>query len=220
MVVPAIEPREVSDLRDLLHIVPPPVRAGGIPLAGWERLAVVLQTLQHEEPAVLAVEFLDRPPLSIDWSRGYFWWDVPVGTAAFAPRISRLRMARGVRLPHVLEDPNDIPQLVWLMGQSAFDGGTAWWATPGARYTLDRWPDLGSLPHTPAQMRMTALLGTDAFTVEELAAAARVPDVEAQRLITALDLLGLLGVREGEPLRRPRRASGGLFARLRTRFGD
>lgn len=218
MVVPAIEPAEVSDLRSLLVVVPPPTRHGSGPAVGWTRLALAMHDLAGQ-PGIFAVEFSDRTPLSIDWSRGYYWWETDAAAFLGQPPITRLRVAKGVRLPHVLEDPQDLEGLVWLVGLRAFDGGTPWWADGDERYSLDRWPDLGSLPHTPAQMHMTALLGTGDFDVTELAETAGVEVEEARRLVTALDLMGLLAVRPGTGSRRRRRAGGGLLGRLRSRLG-
>lgn len=211
MTVPAVEPREISDLRDLLQTVPP---RAGLPLVGWERLAVVLHELEREEPAVVAVEFDDRPPLSIDWSRRLYWWDMPVQSVGIPPIIMRLRVARGVRLPSVLEHPRPVDGLLWMMGMHVFDGGPADWADPDARYTLERWPDLGSLPHTGAHMRLAALLGTATFTVAELAAAAGCEEPDARRLVTSLDLMGVLTTNAPAATSRGRRSGGGLRQRL------
>ena len=218
-----IQPEDVSTLLERFTVVPAATRSGGIPATGWARLAMALHPLHGTSDAIVLVDLADGSTIVIDWGRRDYWWHggsvVPI-----EPTITNVRLFRGAgaRLPYMVEQPDDLQTLLWHVGVHAFPNAIAWWFADAARYQLSGWPDFTSVQHTPDQVRMTALLGTAPFTAGELAAAAGVDLVDAQRLLNALSLMAL--VREipievgDEPTtvaERPR----GLFARLRARLG-
>ncbi|HET9048898.1 MAG TPA: hypothetical protein VFN29_08070 [Chiayiivirga sp.] len=79
----------------------------------------------------------------------------------------------------------------WLFGMSA-PAGLAPWLQRDDSYGLRRWPDFGRLARNGGMMAMCALLANRACTVAELARKGEQPLVEAERLLTALSLAGLL----------------------------
>jgi hypothetical protein len=174
--------------------------------------------------AVVTIEFADHPPLAFDLAKRAFLWSelveefprsVTVLRARIEDPLDALTMAR---LPW-----RDAEPLLWSIGLAAFPTGSAGWLHNGHRYRLTRWPNLAILPHTSNQMRMVALLANAAMTSEELARVAKVDEVEAKTLITALSLIGLLAEQPVEatsaPVVRERDESRGLFRRLRDRLG-
>jgi hypothetical protein len=119
--------------------------------------------------------------------------------------------------------------LLWWIGLHAFGDEPAPWLVPGARYRLRRWPSLSGVAVDLDQVRMIAMLGNAFATAAELAAAAHTRIEDAQRLINALTLAGIL--RRSVDALPPAAALGnglgavsgnptvGLFARLRERWG-
>jgi hypothetical protein len=57
---------------------------------------------------------------------------------------------------------------------------------------LSRWPNFTEHVSPLTQMRMTAMLGNMYLNAEELAAAAEVDQTEAQALLNAFSLMGVL----------------------------
>ena len=206
--------------------VPAATRSGGIPAQGWARVALVLQGLHRTAHAIILVELAEHGNLAIDWGRKDYWWNGAPATFPTDPTVVSVRMMRGedAELPFMLEAPAPLEPLLWMIGLLAFPTSPAWWLTEDARYRAIRWPNYTVIDHTPEQMRMTAMLGGAPMTAQELAASAGVELGDAQQLVNALGLLGLLRevpITESDapvivaeaPTQRK-----GLFARLRARL--
>ena len=210
--------------------VPAATRQGGIPATGWGRVAMALLALRGESDALLLIDLADDSLIVIDWGRKDYWWQGSTGVFPERPTVSKVRVYRGdgARLPFMLEQPSELPSLLWLVGIHAFPSSPAWWLGESMAYRLTRWPDFAMLAVDPDDVSMTALLSKSALTAAELAAAAGVEVNRAQRLINALSLMGLVretpavvrqvpvAVTPVESAPEPKR---GLFSRLRTRLG-
>ena len=189
---------------------------------------MALLGLRGESDALLLVDLADDALIVVDWGRKDYWWQGGSGVFPERPTVSKVRVYRGdgARLPFMLEQPSELPSLLWLVGINAFPSSPAWWLGESMAYKLTRWPDFAALAVDPDDVSMTALLSKSALTAHELAAASGADLNKAQRLINALSLMGL--VRETPAVVRqtpvvaveatpePKR---GLFSRLRTRLG-
>jgi hypothetical protein len=114
----------------------------------------------------------------------------------------------------------DLDGLLWMIGRAAFPGRPASWLRAGERYRLSRWPNITAFGITAEEVRMTALLGSGSYSATDLALDGGVSAADAQRLINAFSLMGILYSVAGEPEPvRPPAARGGLFRRLRDRLG-
>jgi hypothetical protein len=110
------------------------------------------------------------------------------------------------------------------MGINSFGGGAAFWLAPGERYRLTRWPNLTRHSHNMSHVKMIAVLGNANASTAELAAFAGVEESEAQRLINALSLMGIVSRSSEAPAATmaPQTAAvkrQSLFGRLRKRLG-
>ena len=207
---------------DLPSPPPAPVDHGD---AGWTGAAIAVRSiLQISTPLLLRLSPSNEEPLYIDFRHHAYTWTVPIARfPASAASVEVETEPAPPGSPPLFELPGqNLDNLLWAIGLHSFGGASASWLRAGERYRLTRWPNFTELPHTIDQMRMTSLLGTAPFTAGELAVAAGVDLVDAQRLLNALSLMAL--VREipieagDEPVviaERPR----GLFARLRARLG-
>ena len=219
---------DVGTLLDKFVAVPAATRHGGIPATGWARVAMALLGLRGESEALLLIDLADDALIVVDWGRKDYWWQGGTGVFPEQPTISKVRVYRGdgARLPFMLEQPSELPALLWLVGIHAFPTSPAWWLGESMAYRLTRWPDFAALAVDPDDVSMTALLSKSALTSHELAAAAGVDLNKAQRLINALSLMRL--VRETPPVVHQApvavaapvvESKRGLFSRLRARLG-
>lgn len=186
----------------------------------------MLQGLHRTARAIILVELAEHGNLAIDWGRKDYWWNGAPASFPADPTVVSVRMMRGddASLPFMLEQPAPLEPLLWMIGLNAFPTSQAWWLSDNTRHRAIRWPNYTIIEHTPDQMRMTALLGGAPMTAAELAATARVELADAQQLVNALGLLGLLRdvpidessaplvVAEAPAQRK------GLFSRLRARL--
>jgi len=221
-----ISPDDVSTLLERFTVVPAATRSGGIPATGWARLAMALQPLHGSSDVLLIADLADGTSIVIDWGRRDYWRYGGSGIFPVDATVTNVRIYRapGARLPYLVEQPDDLSTLLWYVGLHAFPDATAWWFADNCRYQLTRWPDLTSLVHSPDQVRMTALLGAGIYTADELGRAAGVSMRDAQTLINALGLMGLLRetpVLAGSPVVQvATERKLGLFGRLRARLGN
>lgn len=144
------------------------------------------------------------------------------GTEAL--RVTRLPDPEAIRaLPHA---PAHI-EVLWRLGLAA--GGEVLLPPFTSEHilALTRWPDFGRLTHQPMHVQLAARLVRRPHTVDELAAAARVPVGEVRRFVNAAALVGLVETRPTPasappppqdatpPPARPR----GLFRSIRAALG-
>lgn len=193
----------------------------------WSRLALRLRSaIELGEDLLLEVIPDGDEPLVIDVADRTFWWhrsltDLP----------ERVRSLVITPIDHRTFDPGgagvDLEPLLWQIAHASFDGGRARWLKPGDRYKLRRWPNLTALPHDSEQVRAMSILGQASLTAEEFASVAQIEPLDADRLLSALSLMGLLRVQPAGSggtsaapviIAQPRR-EGGLFAKLRGLFG-
>lgn len=205
-----------------------------VPSFGWTGVAIALHRLQQEPSAsIVTVRVPGHLPLTIDVDANAYWWDTPLEAFPTDPTdVEVVTVAKDPAQEATRQPGADLDALLWLIGNHSFLGELAWWLQRHDRYRLVRWPNLTTLPHTPDQMRMTAMLGYAFLPVDELANAAETDPAEARRLVNAFSLMRLLRsespapadlagtpepVVDPAPLVRPQR--GGLFRRLRDRLG-
>jgi hypothetical protein len=91
-----------------------------------------------------------------------------------------------------LREPIDVDERIWLIAHDSFDDEDSDVFVADERFKLTRWPQLGLHSQTLNQMRMTAMLDLMFLSVHELALAADVVETEAQRLVRAFSLMGIL----------------------------
>jgi hypothetical protein len=119
--------------------------------------------------------------------------------------------------------------LLWNVGRSSFHGGLAPWLSPTAPYRLTAWPDFTGVFHTTFHLRLTAHLANHVSTVNELV---DLFPADADAVPGAMNAFSLLGILESMPAQpaaepvadqreasEPVRATGGLWSRLRDRWG-
>lgn|GEM_PF-5494277 len=214
---------DFSELLDKFTAVPAATRGGGVPVTGWARVAMAVQSLADQSEALMLVDLADGALIIIDWGRKDYWWLGGSGTFPQHPTVNKVRVFRGAgaRLPFMQEQPSDLASLLWNIGLHAFPSGPAWWLDADAHYRLDRWPDFNSLEYRPEHVRMTALLGTGIYSAASLALSSGATRDSAQNMLNALGLMGLLRAEQpSEPEGGSAHAPApGLFARLRARWG-
>jgi hypothetical protein len=192
---------------------------------GWTRAAIAVHSmLQIPVPMFLRLEADEHPPLVIDFRHHAFEWAVETGDFPVHPLevLVETEATTAEAAPLFSLPGRNLDSLLWHIGLHSFAGMAASWLRPADRYKLTRWPNLTEHAHTLTQMRMTAMLGNVFLTADELAVAAGVELDEAQSLLNAFSLMGILQtsgqelpvtpVVEAVPQR-------GLFDRLRERLG-
>ncbi len=206
---------------------PPPPTVGFPVTVGWTQAAMAVQAvLSLSTPVHLRMSIESHGPLLIDFRHHAFSWSTPLEDFPVDAVHTRLEtVPTGADDPPYFELPGqDLDGLLWEMGINAFDGGAAFWLSPGERYRLTRWPNLTQHSHSLRQVRMIAVLGNAYASTAELAAFADVEVSEAQRLINALSLMRILARSAAAPAATmvPETAEAkrqSLFARLRKRLG-
>ena len=195
---------------------------------GWTSAAIAVHSiLQIPIPMFLRLEPAGYGPITIDFRHHAFEWGTSLADFPDEPATVLVETEPTTHdepplfaLPGAHLDP-----LLWVMGLHSFQDARAFWLRPGDHYKLTRWPDLAAIDHTMDQMRMIAMLGNISLSVEQLAVAANVDPAQAQRLVNALSLMGVLesaqesravAVATPQPVASAHRS---LFSRLRAKLG-
>lgn len=196
---------------------------------GWSSAAVAVHSiLSISTPMFLRLRVDDHPSLLVDFRHHAYDWSTPIERFPSHPaNVDVETEATTESAPALFVLPGrSLDGLLWMMGLNSFGDLPASWLRPGDSYHLVRWPNLSQLRHTVAQMHMTAMLGNAALTPAQLANVAGVTLADAQRLINALSLMGILEASRGPEAPEPVSArrvidtpAHGLFARLRVRLG-
>ena len=196
---------------------------------GWTSAAIAVHSiLQMPIPMFLRLEPAGFGPITIDFRHHAFEWGTSLADFPDEPATVLVETEPTSHdEPPLFELPGaHLDTLLWTMGLHSFQDARAFWLRPGDQYRLTRWPDLAAIDHTMDQMRMIAMLGNIALTVEQLAVAADVESAQAQRLINALSLMGVIeSVQEARAaaavVQAPPAASvhRSLFSRLREKLG-
>jgi hypothetical protein len=194
---------------------------------GWTEAAMAVKSvLSLNTPMHLKMHIEMHGPLLIDFRHHAFSWSTPLAIFPVDAVHTGLET-----VPTSPEDPpyfelpgQNLDGLLWEMGINSFGGGAAYWLSPDERYKLTRWPNLTLHTHNLSQVRMIAVLGNGYASTAELAAFTGVDISEAQRLINALSLMGILtrSVAAPAPALVPQTAAAkrqSLFGRLRKRLG-
>lgn len=162
---------------------------------GWTHAAIAVHSMQLiEVPMFLRLEADAHPPLLIDFRHHAFDWAVAMVDFPEHP----LEVLVETEPTTVDAEPlfalpgRDLDSLLWEIGRHSFAGLPASWLRPHDRYKLTRWPEFSEHVTALTQMRMTAMLGNVYLTASELAIAAGVEEVEAQSLLNAFSLMGIL----------------------------
>lgn len=197
---------------------------------GWTSAAVAVHSLREiATPMLMQLNVAELGSIVIDFRHHAFAWDTEVAVFPTDPAsVTVYTQAVHMDSPAAFPLPGyDLDPLLWSMGLNSFSGEPASWLKPEGRYRLRRWPNLTGLRHSIDQMRMISLLANTFLTAAELAQATETDPREAQRLLNALSLMGILRVsmESATPLIRtrqvtsPAQAEPTLFQRLRKRLG-
>lgn len=189
----------------------------------WAQLAEAIKIASsNKQPTVLAITSPSFPMLVIDVFERSYWWKAEITAFPSVPVSINIRS-------HLRDDvimPSgaglDLSALLWMVGLNGYAHAPAPWLADGARYRLRRWPNITSLPHDDAQLRMTSILSHAPLSAKELSAIAETELRSAHALIAALSLMNILRVLPGASedefgAATPTPAPLGFFARLRGR---
>jgi hypothetical protein len=216
---------------------PTPTSSSSTSGEGWLALAQAIRASRSSsQPGVFKVTIDNNGPVWIDLRSNTYSSPFPigeVGTGNNAVRFEAIAVGSDATSP-VGGRGQNVEQFLWIAGLKAVNGESAPWVTPGARFRLKYWPNLAKLPHTLSQMGMAARLASGTMSVEDVARACKTEVAQAQNLINALSLMGLLNeetqrapvriqaAQSPPPIPRvsaadAQRASG-LLGRLRNKF--
>jgi hypothetical protein len=214
---------------DVEHVarVQPPDTVDFPVTVGWTPAAMAVQAvLSLKTPVHLRMLIEGHEPLLIDFRHHAFSWATPLEEFPVEAVHTRLEtVPTSADAPPFFDLPGqDLDSLLWEMGINSFDGGPAFWLSPGERYRLTRWPNLTQHSHNLRQVQMIAVLGNAYASTAELASFAGVEESEAQRLINALSLMRILTRSAAAPAASmiPQTATAkrqSLFSRLKKRMG-
>lgn len=190
---------------------------------GWASAATAIHSVRRiPTPVLLRLDVVGHGSIAVDFRHHAFHWETPLERFPEDPGAVLVEThPTTADAPAPFDLPGrDLDGLLWLVGQHAFRDRAASWLWGDDRYRLTRWPNLAELPISLEQVRMTAMLGNVAATPAELADAVGVPVGEAQRLINAYSLMGILrsAPAEAAPVAQPTPVRG-LLGRLRQRLG-
>ena len=214
---------------DGTYIAPEPApQPGRFPVSvGWTQATIAVSSVMVlKTPTNLKMSIEMHGPLLIDFAHHAFSWSTPLENFPIdAVHTGLETIPAGEGTPPLFDLPGkDLDGLLWQMGINSFDGGPAFWLSPGERYRLTRWPNLTQHSHNMSQVRMIAVLGNAYVSTSELAKYSGVEEMEAQRLINALSLMRILSRSAEAPAAQvavetaaEKRQS--LFGRLRKRLG-
>jgi len=207
-------------------------------LSGWGGAASAVHAIrQMAMPMTLRLDLGPDGVVAIDFGMHAYEWDGHIAELPASPPLVLVetRPAPPDGRPSIEPPGKPLDPLLWTIGWHAFGDAPAPWLRPGERYRLRRWPSLTDIQVSLDQVRMIAMLGNAFANAAELAAAAGTSSGDAQRLINGFAVLGILRRSTGAgPIPQPalpaggsaaqaapRRADspGGLFARLRERWG-
>ena len=193
---------------------------------GWTGAAIAVHSvLAIQQPMFMRLEAPGYEPLLIDFRHNAFAW--PTKLEEFPPQPLAIVVETEpttVEAAPLFELPaRNLDGLLWVMGLNSFTGQRASWLPPDERYRLTRWPNLTEHAPTLDQMRMTATLANAFLSAQELAVNTGSDEADAQRLINALSLLGILESSTAErsvtaePQSEVAETSRSFFGRLREK---
>lgn len=162
---------------------------------GWTTAAIAVHSIQlFSIPMLLRLEADAHPPILIDFRHDAYSWNLDMTEFPANPlEVIVETEPTTAEAPAIFELPGrNLDSLLWEIGRHSFAGMPASWMRPGDRYMLSRWPTFTEHVHTLTQMRMTAMLGNMYLNAAELAVAADVDEIEAQSLLNAFSLMGVL----------------------------
>ncbi|WP_246139922.1 DUF2510 domain-containing protein [Protaetiibacter larvae] len=204
-----------------------PAGTSQLPELGWAGAALTLHSVQSTRvPMLIELGVAGHPAIRIDarhqafsWELGLDWFpEHPTGVVVSVELV-------GAGTPPPFELPGEsLDALLWKVGRAAFPERLAPWLEPDQCYRLTRWPNWTTLNPDTDQIRQTAMLSNAWLTIDALAAMSGRSHETTRSLINALSLMGTLAAAtiEAQPqagAARGRLAEGGLFQRLRERFG-
>lgn len=195
---------------------------------GWTGAAIAVHSvLAIQQPMFMRLEAPGYEPLVIDFRFNAFSWATPL--AEFPPHPLAIVVETeptAADEPPLFELPGrNLDALLWAIGLHSFTGQRASWLPLDERYRLTRWPNLTEHAPTIEQIRMTATLANAFLSAEELATATGSDLRDAQRLINALSLLGIVEASTtapgvvAEPTSEEATASRSFFSRLLEKIG-
>ena len=162
---------------------------------GWTYAAIAVHSMQQiSVPMFLRLEADDYAPLVIDFRHHAFDWALALENFPEHPFeiVVETEPTTVDAAPLFALPGRDLDSLLWEIGRHSFAGMPASWLRPYDRYKLTRWPAFTEHTTTLSQMRMTAMLGNVYLTAAELAIAAGVEETQAQGVLNAFSLMGIL----------------------------
>lgn len=200
-------------------------------LTGWAGAATAVHACQVMAlPITLRLDVAGHDVIAIDFAYNAFDWSESLAEFPERPASVLVETRLGLADAPSIELPGrPLDPLLWSIGLHAFGEEPAPWLVPGYRYRLRRWPSLSGIGVDLDRVRMIAMLGNAFATAAELSAAAQTSVGDAQRLINALSVAGILRRSAEAPALEPAishdpgaipdHPTAGLFARLRERWG-
>lgn len=196
---------------------------------GWDDAARAIYSVRKiAAPMGIVLQPDDRTPYLVDLHRKKFYSNDDLSD--FPTHPVRVGVQTYVVSPDDQEPagpPRNLELLLWNVGRSSFHGGLAPWLSPTAPYRLTAWPDFTGVFHTTFHLRLTAHLANHVTTVNDLV---ELFPADAESVPGAMNAFSLLGILEHlpaqpaaaapvEPAADAERSTGGLWSRLRDRWG-
>ncbi len=194
-------------------------------LYGWNQVASEIKRILDYAPnTVIRLAVQDKGILTIDPKYQAYQWSSPL--TEFPLEIGSATLdAKKVEDgdPAILTQPgSEMGDILWLIGYNAFKGSRATWLNDNERYKLQKWPNLTSLGVGMEVVLISATLGNTPASAEELALSGGVSKEQANNIVNALSLMGLLSVHPYQGKTKFKGISNNkdsLFNRLRQRWG-
>ena len=188
----------------------------------------------HQQKRLFVVQVNRLPLLLVDPSRRAYWV-LPPQAGAEPPPVGEVvtRLRRGslrYRDARAGDPPQDaglpIELLLWNLGMMLEPDDLLPQVKARGWVQLTRWPDFGRIRSNPSQLKMSALLTTRAYRIDEVFDAVGEPRPQVIAFVNACALCGLLSDEQVETaapsvahVAREGRSLGGLMQRLRGALG-
>lgn len=158
---------------------------------GWSGAATAVYAIRRiAKPILVSLIPVGHEPMVIDFRDHTYLWNTPIERFPLDPeRVDMVTQALDAEAPPLARHALAVDPLLWMIGLHSFAEGRASWLRAGEKYRLKRWPDFGTLPHTPEQAALVKTLARGLMTVEKLAKLAGTELAAAQQVVNALSLM-------------------------------
>lgn len=167
------------------------------PTGGWLSAALAMHAVQRRpDTMTLRLDVAGHGPLTLDYRHHAYDWATPLDAFPAEPESVRIEtQAITPDAPPPFELPGrDLDALLWHVARAAFGDALAPWLDPARHYRIARRPSLAEAGIGLDHVRMISMLGNGYASPAVLAAAAQAEPTEANRVINAFALIGILRV--------------------------